>query len=445
MKKDYFNWNPVTNPISQNVIIGSITGIMVGINLRPVFSKVYGPDIAWLVTFLALILGFLLGFLSGKERQRLERLKKEKLSLEENLKKIQRALKRSVDRFRLMVEGINEAVYLTTKEGRFIVFNTAISLLSGYKKEQLKNMNLSQIQIKEDSAKLHYKDWVSKGICRYEERWKNKDGHIIFLEVNAKPVEIADQQLVLHVARDIFQRKREDEKRTVREAYLFHQSKLEEIASTHQARFNKITNTITDTVAIVQSLKKEYPDKENKLSEMLSEWQNNMKEMQEISSKYSRDLRSSQEQFELNTILTEELQYLEIFMDIDAVVETWFAPNLPTIKGYGKDFSLAFGLVLKAFMESIKSTRERKLTVSTRYMGKHILIEIESSSAKDFKGHLTKVTNPAFEKDSNINAELGLTICKMFFEHIKSRLSVENKKGGGVTVKIWVPIPEENL
>ena len=70
--------NSKLGAVTQNVILGSITGIMVGYNLRMIFSRIGTTDLIWIMFFL---MGPVLGYLSGKERQRLEKLKNEKLKL----------------------------------------------------------------------------------------------------------------------------------------------------------------------------------------------------------------------------------------------------------------------------------------------------------------------------------------------------------------------------
>ena len=74
--------------ITQNVILGSITGIAVGYNLRLLFLRYGSFEIVWVLFFL---LGPALGYLSGRERQRLERLKREKNGLEKDISQIRSA------------------------------------------------------------------------------------------------------------------------------------------------------------------------------------------------------------------------------------------------------------------------------------------------------------------------------------------------------------------
>ncbi len=79
-KKKYLNWDPITNPVVQNTILGFVIGIMVGINLRVLYLKVKGPAIVWILFF---VFGIAIGFFSGIERKRME-AKKRKRIIEKN-------------------------------------------------------------------------------------------------------------------------------------------------------------------------------------------------------------------------------------------------------------------------------------------------------------------------------------------------------------------------
>ena len=157
--------------VAQNIILGSVTGIIVAFNLRLYFMRVGGTDLVWMLFFL---LGPAIGYLSGIERQRNRVLRKEKTKLEDNISKINLALKQSKKKYELLVEYANDAIFLTTEEGRFLIFNEATSLLSGYRRSQLKNMKLSQLLDTDDRENHNSKAWLDNGICRYEEKWRTK-------------------------------------------------------------------------------------------------------------------------------------------------------------------------------------------------------------------------------------------------------------------------------
>jgi uncharacterized membrane protein len=70
LKKRYWDWNPVRNPIIQNTILGFVLGIMVGLNLRVLYTRIHGPALVWILFF---VFGIAIGFFSGIERKRMER------------------------------------------------------------------------------------------------------------------------------------------------------------------------------------------------------------------------------------------------------------------------------------------------------------------------------------------------------------------------------------
>jgi hypothetical protein len=76
LKKKFLFWDPITNPVVQNTILGFVIGIMVGINLRVLYLRVKGPAIVWILFF---VFGIAIGFFSGIERKRHEEKKRKKI------------------------------------------------------------------------------------------------------------------------------------------------------------------------------------------------------------------------------------------------------------------------------------------------------------------------------------------------------------------------------
>jgi hypothetical protein len=73
--KKYADWNPIKSPLVQNLLLGSVVGIMMAINLRVIIFSEGRATWAWVILFL---IGPIFGFLSGLERMRYEKRKEEK-------------------------------------------------------------------------------------------------------------------------------------------------------------------------------------------------------------------------------------------------------------------------------------------------------------------------------------------------------------------------------
>lgn len=70
------NWEPIKSPLLQNLILGTVTGVMVGINLRAIILSGGEATWAWVTFFL---IGPLFGLFSGIERARMEKKRLERI------------------------------------------------------------------------------------------------------------------------------------------------------------------------------------------------------------------------------------------------------------------------------------------------------------------------------------------------------------------------------
>jgi PAS domain S-box-containing protein len=260
------------SPLIQNVILGSVTGIVVGFVIRVYYQYVRGTDIVWMLFFLV---GPLIGYLSGRERERVEKLQKEKQSLQDNLDKIQIAFKRSTNTYKALIESASDAIFLTTKDGRFVLFNEATCLLSGYKREELKKMNLSQLQMESDDSVKHRKAWLDNGICRYEDKWATKDGGEIFLEINVKWMQISGYELILHIGRDILRRKETDEAGKSDEIKGFQTDKIIELARVNKMNQENVYKPAQKIMDTVQTILNDFkvPEQKERFAEVLNKWE----------------------------------------------------------------------------------------------------------------------------------------------------------------------------
>jgi len=430
--------------VVQNVILGTITGAMVAYNLRIIFTRIGATDLIWIFFIL---LGPTLGYLSGKERQRLERLRNEKEHLEEDLTKIRSALSQTTKKYRLLVEYANDAIFLTTVGGRFVLYNEAMCLLSGYNKKELKNMNISQLQVDEEMTEKHRTAWLDNGIYRYEETWRNKNGDEVILDINARYIKLGVHQVILHVGRDVIRQSETNQENKVQDIRSFQESKLMEISHVQSILTRLTSAPLRQTTQLIQSLLQEYPQEEKRLSPVISDWKIAQKYMRWLSAKNARDLKVTPCRWDLNDILKQELFYMELLSGTKGFIkQTSFSSNNPLVFGFGRDFSLAFGTVLKAALESLSKSAGNKFSVSTRTMDDHNLVEIDIDGSVKFKETLCKITDPFFrDEDSKARGktEIGFLACQRFFETLGSKMDVGQRGDESTIVRIRVPAIEE--
>ena len=276
-------------PIVENLIIGTLTGVLVGYIVKFLLNRY---EEATLVMIVLVLIGVVLGVLSGFERKRMLKLRLEKLSLEEDLVKSQASLRKSANKYRLLIENASDAIFLTTKNGRFLLFNEATCLLSGYSKNQLKEVKLSQLQAVDgdDKQDKMSQAWLDNSICRYEEDWRTKSGQIVTLEISAKWFQLGGNELTLHVGRDIMHRKEVSDDSKTKEVRTLQYAKLIELAMTQNNFYQEIVDPVNDTIRIFNHLSKNHPEMKDKLLGSISKWEKARGFLQGMLEKNIRDL-----------------------------------------------------------------------------------------------------------------------------------------------------------
>jgi len=350
---------------------------------------------------------------------------------------MQTSYKQSVNRYRLLFENVIDAIYLTTEDGRFLFFNEATCLLSGYSHDELKGMTVSQLQVDEEPIEDHRRAWLDNGICRYEERWKTKSGKTLHLEVNSKWIKLSKKQFILHISRDIQRRMEVIDDRKVRDVARFQEDKFRSMAAGQQALFRRIIGPLTNTVGFLQTLAKKHPSEEIHTKPILSEWERVRPSIQHFQAKAARDLLSGETEWNLNDILHQELHFLQVFAEGQQIVcNTNFAPQLPALRGNGRQYSIVFGGLFLALLKSMGSIRKKEMTVVTEDVDNTLFVAVQAEHASRLENHLAAVLDPGVNEQDPESASKGILAMQILLKPIRGTLEIEYPPGKGVIAKI---------
>lgn len=120
---------------------------------------------------------------------------------------IEDQLKKSEEKYRSLIEHASDAIYLLDFDGNIIEVNESMCNMTGYTKNELLQLNISELidpeELKVDPVNLGSSDNYDS-VMR-ERRFLHKEGSIFEIEVNAKTFD-NDKKLV--IARDITRRKK---------------------------------------------------------------------------------------------------------------------------------------------------------------------------------------------------------------------------------------------
>jgi PAS domain S-box-containing protein len=132
-------------------------------------------------------------------------------------KRVEEALRDSEGRYRLLFNGITDAVYVhevsVEKPGKFFAVNDSACRMLGYTRDEFMQMEVKDIDIAEQSEKIFsvHEKLFRDGYALFEGCHVAKDGRRIPVEINIQLFELQGKLMVLAVARDITERKQAEE------------------------------------------------------------------------------------------------------------------------------------------------------------------------------------------------------------------------------------------
>ncbi|MEM2099008.1 MAG: PAS domain S-box protein [Candidatus Bathyarchaeia archaeon] len=125
-------------------------------------------------------------------------------------KAIESALRASEEKYRKLINGMNDTVWVINFEGKFIDVNDAAVEHLGYSREELLQIGPQDIDTKLSKEQI---DALIANLSAdkrqvFETAHRRKDGKIIPVEISSSIITYQDKKAILSIARDITERKR---------------------------------------------------------------------------------------------------------------------------------------------------------------------------------------------------------------------------------------------
>jgi PAS domain S-box-containing protein len=131
------------------------------------------------------------------------------------IRRSQETLTESEERYRELIENANDIIYTHDLAGSFTSLNKAGEKVSGYTRDEILKMNITQVVIPEHVALIHQmleRKLAGEGATVYELQMVAKDGRRIALEVSTRLIYQGEQPIGTQgIARDITERKQAEE------------------------------------------------------------------------------------------------------------------------------------------------------------------------------------------------------------------------------------------
>ena len=372
------------------------------------------------------------------------------------------ALRESEERYRTLFEGSRDAVYITTREGRFVDFNQAFLDLFGYSREQLMVLQ-SQDSYVHPIDRYRFQQEIEKnGFVRdYEVKLRKQDGTEIDCLLTSSLRRSDDGTILGYqgIIRDITERKRAEQEMKALEEQLRQSQKMEAIGRLAGGIAHDFNNILTIIKGYSQlslsELKEGHPLREN--LEGIKKSTDRATDLIRKILAFSRRQVMEMKVLDLNTLLIDLEKLLRRVIGEDIELVAVLAEDLGRVKvdpGQIEQVILNMAVNAKDAMPN-----GGKLTIETTNAeldgayarshlavapGRYVMLSVSDTGVGMSPEIKERIFEPFYTtKEKNKGTGLGLSTVYGIVKQSGGNIWVYSELGQGTTFKIYLPREEE--
>ena len=358
------------------------------------------------------------------------------------------------NRFELIFENTNDAIFITTAEGKILQSNPAAEQLTGLSTEELLSMSihtLFDVDFREIS--LRQLAWMRRGgSVHFESRFVANDGRRIDVDVSSRLIRSdGEEDIVIHMIRDITERNRFL-------ARLSRSEKLESLgvlAAGVALDFNNILEAIFGTTELALNNSADKKRVEEYLHTILGSAEKAARLTKHLM-EYARRGKMDFAVVDLDEVVEESLDFLQRVLNKNIVIRKELGSNLGAIYGDPSQLKQAIiNLILNA-QDAMPDGGEiliqtQNLSVDERFARDHpgispgpsVELTIKDSGRGIDPAILPRIFDPFFTtKERGEGTGLGLAITYSIITSHSGIIDIESKLDEGTTTRVFFPIVE---
>ena len=356
--------------------------------------------------------------------------------------RLTRALRESEERYRLITENVNDAIFLIDLEGRILFSNRRGTELTGYHLEEFRDRPIFSLLTPEGAQQAYARlqaAFAGQGVAPFfEAEVIRKDGSRFWAEVSGTNV-VKDGQVLgrLAVARDITERKRLREQ-------LVQAEKLATLGQLIAGIAHELNNPLAAMVGHAQMLRlgQQDPKVAARADRIVDAAQRATRIVRNFLT-VARRHHPERVAVSVNEIVTKTLELLAYQLRVGNVeVESALAPDLPQIAGDPHQLQQVVLNLVNNAIQAMAPGGQGRLGVTSSLSPDRstIRLAVTDNGPGIPPEHLPRVLEPFFTtKPQGEGTGLGLAIAQGIVTDHGGIIAVESTLGQGATFTVTLP------
>ncbi len=355
-------------------------------------------------------------------------------------------------RYHNIFDQANEGLLIMTKEGQITEVNLAFAKMHGYSLEELKSMNIQNLDVLRESTMKENADVIlriEKGeVHRFEVEHYHKNGHIFPLSVTTSKINIGNKEFYLAFHQDITLLKHSENelikaKEKAEESDKLKTAFLNNISHEIRTPFNGILGflSILQNEVLSHQEREEYTGIINKSAKRLM---NTINDIVEISKIHAGQLRVANSNINISSLLYELSHYFKSEAEYKGLIFKSLN-NLPEhITSIYTD-NIKLNKVLSILLENaIKFTKSGCIELGICQKGKNLEFFVKDSGIGIDENKKDLIFERFMQADVSDTRHfegsgLGLTIAKAYVESMGGSIGIESDTAQGSLFYISIP------
>jgi PAS domain S-box-containing protein len=365
------------------------------------------------------------------------------------------ALRRSEERYRTMLDEMEEAYYEVDLTGNFTFFSDALCRQLGYSREEIMGMSY-RVYVPPENAKKVFE--VYNTVYRTGEPRKlftssqiKKDGTLLYTEDSIFPMRDDEGKIIgfRGISRDITDRKQRDEERKQLEQKAQFASRLASVGELASGVAHEINNPLTAVIGYAHLLleRKDIPVDIKRDVEVINEGAQRVAGIIKKLLVFARQTKPERTYVDVNEIINTTLELRAYSLQSSNIkVILQLDPDLPmTVADPGQLQQVFLNLIMNAEAEVKLVHGGGKLAIKTEQIGDNIRVSFKDNGLGIARENLERIFNPFFTtRKVGQGTGLGLSVCHGIVTEHKGKIWAESQLGKGATFTVEIPIVSES-